>query len=110
MTQAADIATIVGTTMAVWASLARILTRARRRRVSDFLSKFDVQLIAVLGGLFAGSLVTIMFLQIENGDLLRQHSQDLAAFNQAATVVENAAGTIYAKLEAILKLLGGTNG
>lgn len=107
MNSAADYATIISTGFTVYALLARTLTRARRRRVSEFLSQFDVQLIALLGGALAAAVSTIILLQIENGDLLRQHSQDLSAFDHAASVVEHAAGTIYAKLEAIFKQVGG---
>ena len=83
LSNAANVATIAGTGLAVWAALARVLTRARRRRVSDFLSRG------------------------ENGSLLREHSADLAAFNHAAQVVEQAGGSIMTLLQRILKDVGG---
>ena len=84
-----------------------MLTRARRRKVSDFLSRGDVQLIAIIGGGFAMAFTTIILLQLENGSLLREHSADLAAFNHAAQVVEQAGGSIMTLLQRILKDVGG---
>ena len=106
LSNAANVATIAGTGLAVWAALARVLTRARRRRVSDFLSRGDVQLIAIIGGGFAMAFTTIILLQLENGSLLREHSADLAAFNTAAMTVERTGANIIAMLRTILSELG----
>lgn len=99
MSELANIATIIGTGIAVWGSLSRILTRARRRQIVETLTKGESQLLALIGGAFAAALATILVLVV-------QHTQDLASFNQAAHSVELYGAGLTAALRELFEHLG----
>lgn len=103
----ANIATIVGTGIAVWGFVSRILTRARRRNMFTALTRGEAQIVAVLAGGLGASVAVIILLALQNRALINEHNGDLSSFNHAALVVEGYAKRLEYILGQILKKVSG---
>lgn len=104
--QAANIATIIGTGIAVWAALSRVLTRARRRQVVETLTKGEAQLLALLGAAFAATLALVLVLVVQHSADLAEQKAGVAAFTKAARSVEGYGVAITAALRVLFLHLG----
>lgn len=100
-----NLATIIGTFIAVYGVVARGLTRMRGKRRDHWLTRGEAQVIALLVAANFATIAALVLISFDNHALIVQHSGDVAAFDRAAGVVEGYGGNISRELARLLKFL-----
>lgn len=98
----ANVATVLGAAISAWGVVSRLLRNARVKRGVTWLSRTESQAIAIIIGLFAGTLVLVAVLAITNYHLVNQDIQLAKTYSDSAKVITKAAPDIERGLNACL--------